>query len=127
MMVSMLSVGFVSCGDDDDDESNFSGSGVVGTWSGSDDDGEYLTVTFKKDGTGTWISRYYDSYSGSETKKGSFSYEMEGNSKGVITVKNYDSYYGYEVEHTFFEIEGKRMYLYDDYYGEDLECILTKE
>lgn len=125
MMVAVLSAGFVACSDDDDDDSS-SGSGVVGTWSGSDD-GDYLTLTFKKDGTGTWTSRYYDSYSGTETERGSFSYEMEGKSKGIITVRYYDSYYGYETEHIYFEIEGKKMYLYEDYYGDDLEWVLTKE
>lgn len=123
VMVAVMSTGFVACSDDDDDSSS---SGVVGTWSGSDD-GDYLTLTFKKDGSGTWTSRFYDSYSGKETERGSFSYEMEGKSKGVITVRFYDSYYGYETEHIYFEIEGKKMFLYEDYYGEDLEWILTKE
>lgn len=121
MMLAVMSAGFVACSDDDDDDSS-----VVGTWSGSDD-GDYLTFTFKKDGTGTWTSRYYDSYSGTETERGSFSYEMEGKSKGIITVRYYDSYYGYETEHIYFEIEGKKMYLYEDYYGDDLEWVLTKE
>lgn len=124
LMVSALSFVVSSCGDDDDDSGY--GSGVVGTWS-ANDDGEYLTLTFKKDGTGTWTERYYDYDSGKETERGSFSYEMEGKSKGIMTIRTYDSYYGYETEHMYFEIEGKKMYLFEDYYGEDLEWILTKE
>ena len=124
MVVAVLSAGFVACGDDDDDSG--SGSGVVGTWSGQDGR-DYLTLTFKCGGTGTWTGRYFDSYSGTETQRGSFSYEMEGKSKGIITVRYYDSYYGYETEHMYFEIEGKKMYLYEDYYGDDLELVLTKE
>lgn len=123
LMVSALSFVVSSCGDDDD--SGY-GSGVVGTWS-ANDDGEYLTLTFKKNGTGTWTERYYDYDSGKETERGSFSYEMEGKSKGIMTIRTYDSYYGYETEHMYFEIEGKKMYLFEDYYGEDLEWILTKD
>ena len=76
-MMTILSAGFVACDDDDSD----SGSGVVGTWSGKDGR-HYLTLTFKSGGTGTWISRYDDSYSGMETERGTFTYEMEGKSKG---------------------------------------------
>lgn len=123
MMVAVMSASFIACSDDDDDSS---GSGVVGTWSGQEGK-HYLTLTFKKDGSGTWTSRYNDSYSGYETERGTFSYEMEGKSKGIITVRDYDSYSGYHTENIFFEIEGKKMYLFEDYYGEDLEWILTKE
>lgn len=123
VMVTMMSAGFIACGDDDDDPVS---GGVVGTWSGQDGK-DYLTLTFKSGGSGTWTSRYNDYYSGMETERGSFTYEMEGKSKGVITVRYYDSYYGYENEHIYFEIEGKKMYLYEDYYGEDLEWVLTKE
>lgn len=124
MMVAVLSAGFVACGDDDDDSS--SGSGVVGTWSGKDGR-ESLSLTFKSGGKGTWVSRYEDYYSGTETERGSFTYEMEGKSKGIIIIKDYDSYSGYHNDYLYFEIEGKMMFLYDDYYGEDLEWVLTKE
>ena len=128
MMVAMLSASFMACGDDDDDDDDngSSSSSVVGTWSGKDGS-DYLSLTFKSGGNGTWTSRYYDSYSGTETERGSFTYEMEGKSKGVITVEEYDSYYGYETEYVYFEIEGKKMYLYENYYGDDLGWVLTKE
>lgn len=119
-----MSAGFIACDDDDDDSG--SSSGVVGTWSGQDGR-DYLTLTFKSGGSGTWTGRYDDSYSGMETERGNFTYVMEGKSKGVITVRLYDSYSGYGTEHLYFEIEGKKMYLYEDPYGDDLEWVLTKE
>lgn len=126
MMVAILSGGLAAC-DSDDDDSGSSSTGVVGTWSGTIDGDEKLTLTFKKDGTGTWTSRYYDSYSGMETERGSFEYEMEGKSKGIIYVKYYDSYYGYDYDYLYFEIEGKRMLLFEDYYDDDYLGSLTKE
>ena len=122
IMVAMLSVGFAACGSDDDD----SGSGVVGTWSGGDGK-HYLTITFNSGGSGTIVSRYNDSYSGIETKTGSFTYTMEGPSKGIMIVKSYDSYYGYETDIFYFIIEGKTMSIYEDNYYDDLECVLTKQ
>ena len=121
LMVTMLSVGITACSSDDDDD-----KAVVGTWSGQDGR-DYLTLTFKSDGTGTYISRYYDSYSGMETDSGTFTYVMEGDNKGMINIRFYDSYYGYENETIFFVIEGKTMSLFEDYYYDDLEWILTKQ
>lgn len=122
MMVAMLSVGFAACGSDDDD----SGSGVVGTWSGKDGR-DQLTLTFNSGGTGIYVSRYDDSYSGMETDTGSFTYTMEGSSKGVIMLRDYDSYSGYQTEILYFVIEGKTMSIYEDYYYDDLEWVLTKQ
>ena len=122
MMVAMLGVGFVACGGDDGDNSK----GVVGTWSGQEGK-RYLTLTFKGDGTGTYISRYNDSYSGMETETGTFTYIMEGDNKGIINIREYDSYSGYGYETVYFVIEGKTMSLYDDYYYDDLEWILIKQ
>ena len=119
LMVTMLSVGLAACGDDDDNP-------VVGTWSGQQSR-HNLTLTFKSDGTGTFISRYNDSYSGMETSSGNFTYVMEVNNKGIINIRLYDSYSGYGYETIFFVIEGKTMSLYDDYYYDDLEWVLTKQ
>lgn len=123
IMVAMLSIGFVACSSDDDDDSS---NGVVGTWSGQEGR-EYITLTFNSNGSGNWSSRYYDSYSGMETEKGSFTYKMDGQSKGVITIKEYDSYSGYDTEHMYFEINGKKMYLYEKGYGDALAFVLSKE
>lgn len=109
---------------------SYSNSTVTGTWFGKESGSsweESLTLTFKSDGTGTWVGSYYDSYSGSSTEKGTFTYEMEGKSKGVIAVKEYSSYSGSYTDYIYFEIEGKTMYLYEDYYGDDLEWTLTKQ
>ncbi len=124
MIVAVMSAGFVACSGDDDDSG--SGSGVIGTWSGQEGK-RYLTLVFKSDGTGTYTYRYKDSYSGYESDRGTFSYEMEGKLKGVITVRDYDSYSGYYTEYIYFEMEGKNLFLYEHYYGDDLEYILTKE
>ncbi len=121
MMVLALGASFVACGDDDDDD-----DGVVGTWSGKDGN-HYITLTFKSGGSGTWVDKYNDPYSGTDTDKGSFSYKMEGKSKGIINVRLYDSYYGYENETFYFMIEGKKMYVYEDDYEDDLEFVLTKQ
>lgn len=107
--------------------SNGTSSNVVGTWSGRDGR-ETLTLTFKNGGSGSWISQYKDSYSGTETSRGSFTYKMEGNKRGIITLSDhYDSYSGYHTEYLYFEIEGNTMYLYEHYYGDDLEWTLTKQ
>ena len=131
VIVAMLSTGFVACGDDD---SNDSGSGtkkgVVGTWSGTSHK-ETLSLTFKSGGSGTWISRYYDSYSGTETNTGSFTYEMEGKYKGIIIIKGNKDSYSYSSGHSntilFFEIEDDTMFIYFDDYGDDLGWTLTKQ
>ena len=125
MMVAMLSVGFVACSSDDDDSD--SGS-VVGTWSGTTDDDVHLSLNFKKNGTGTWTQRYYDSYYGTEERGSfSFSYEMESKSKGIIITTYYDSYSGDESDYLFFKIEGKKMFLFEGDYDDYLLGVLTKE
>lgn len=133
VIVAMLSTGFVACGDDD---SNDSGSGtkkgVVGTWSGtSHSHKETLSLTFKSGGSGTWISRYYDSYSGTETNRGSFTYEMEGKYKGIIIINDNKDSYSYSSGHSniilFFEIEDDTMFIYLEDYGDNLGWTLTKQ
>ena len=126
MMVTMLSVGFAACGDDDDDDDGGAAS-VVGTWSGRDG-GDQITLTFRKDGTGTYIEVYEDSYYDERSRDaGTFTYTMEGSSKGIIVVQHYDSYYGQETDILYFVIEGKTMTLYEDGYYDDLEFVLTKQ
>lgn len=120
IMVTMLSVGLTACGSDDDDNP------VVGTWSGQQGRNN-LTLTFKSDGIGTFISRYNDSYSGMETSSGNFTYVMEGNNKGIINIRLYDSYSGYGYGTIFFVIESNTMSLYEHYYYDDLEFVLTKQ
>ena len=76
MMVAMLSVGFVSCGDDDDEDN----ASIVGTWVGYSN-GEYVTYQYNSDGTGTITVndvsiRFTYSYN-TETKRLTISYRGE--------------------------------------------------
>ena len=63
MMVAIVSVGFVSCGDDDDDEKT-DGISIVGTWRYSNDYyGEpegYEQYIFKRDGSGFYEDWGYE-------------------------------------------------------------------
>ena len=117
MMVAMLSVGFSACSKDDD-------SGVVGTWSGRD--GTYqITFTFSKNGSGTYISRNDDSSSKKGTEAGPFTYTIEASSKGSkgMIIINDDG----DTEILYFVIEGKTMSVYEGYYYDDFEFMLTKQ
>ena len=116
MFVGMLSLGFVACGDDDDD-----GSAIVGTWSGNDY-GDNYALTFKSNGSGTWVSRTY-----SHTI-GTFTWSMKSSSKGSIVLKLSDIYSGDDKEYLYFRVEGTTMYIYvDEDYKEGAEWVLTKE
>lgn len=129
--VAMLAVSMVvvslaatSCSNDDDDNNGGGESStniIVGTWSGLDDWGDRMTLTFKKDGTGT-----YNMIVESDTDNGTFSYEMLDKSTGMITVKYYDSFSGAAIERYGFRIEGTKMYV-NDYDDEDFQWILTKK
>lgn len=115
LMTSFMCVSFTSC-DKDDNEII-----VLGTWSGHEGRDE-LKLTFKGDGTGSyWLFESNHHYNGT------FTYIMEGDNKGKAYVRFYDSDYGYENQTVFFVIEGKAMSLYEGYYYEDLEWILTKQ
>lgn len=93
-------------------------SGLAGTTWTYKDDGEQLTLSFKKDGTGTWTAKYYDPYYGTETDRGTFTWEMEGKTEGYIYFKFGDSFSGYYTETVSFEIEDKKMYYYPPYENE---------
>lgn len=54
LLAVVLSVGFASCKDDDDDGGNTS---IIGTWRGDYSSGYYL-ITFREDGTG--VEQEYD-------------------------------------------------------------------
>lgn len=119
LMVAILSVGFVSCGSDSDDER----SSVVGTWTGRD--GYHrLTVTFNNGGTGTMKSTWDDSKSGSKTYSVDFKYVMESNTEGKITYEELDSY-GYETVILYIVVDGKTMTITDPQYHETF--VVTKQ
>lgn len=123
MIVTISGVGISACGDDDDDKK----SGIEGTWEGTS--GRHtLKLIFQSGSIGRWIDTKNDSYSGSQSESGSFTYTMAGPSRGTIAVKFKDSYSysGAGIEIYYFEVLDTTMYVYEDGYGEDLEWILTK-
>lgn len=122
MMVTVLCVGFASCGDDDDDGTNI----AVGTWVKQEGRRSY-TLTFRSNGNGTMIYKYEDSYSGTETDSEKFSYTITGNNKGIITFDYYDSYSGSSKEVIYFVIDGKHMALYFDKDYDEHLMDLTKQ
>lgn len=123
MMVTMLSVSLSACGSDDDDDNG--GSSVVGTWKGNSD-GESLTLTFKNDGTGTYVIVWDDSWTGEGevSERGTFSYSMSSSHSGYLTIRYEDSYSGISTDTYDFEVDGRRMYL-TDRYGDS--AVLTKQ
>ena len=118
LMVVALGINACSSNGDGDDD------GVVGTWFGySCGDGgvddlstnHTLTIVFKADGTGT-----FDEYETIDSNKCSFTYSMEGTTKG----KAYISSRGTTI---YFVIESGKMYIYGHGYGKDLDYLLTKQ
>ena len=122
LFVAIVSLSFVACGDDDEKDDN-GNKGIVGTWTVSEGLSS-LTFIFNSDNTGTFISKYEDPYSGTETDSESFTYSMTGTNSGVIVLKQYDSYYGKNVTNVMnFTIDGNTMILYDD---DNNHIVLTK-
>lgn len=116
----------VNTGDDNGNQG--SNTSVVGTWSGTEEGGyDQLVVTVKADGTGTYVltdKGYYTTY---DTQYGTLTYVMEGTSRGKVYIKINSSYYSDRIAEYYFVIEGNKMYLYEDGYGDDLEWVLTKQ
>lgn len=121
-MVTLLCVGFTSCGDDDDDDTNI----AVGTWVTQEGRRSY-TFTFRSNGSGTAIFKYEDSYSGTETDSEKFSYTITGKNKGIITSDYNDSYSGSSKQVLYFVIDGKHMSLYLDSNYDEYIMELTKQ
>ena len=116
----------VNTGDDSGNQG--SNTSVVGTWSGTEEGGyDQLVVTVKADGTGTYVLTDKGYYSTYDTSAGSLTYVMEGTSRGKVYIKINSSYYSDRIAEYFFVIEGNKMYLYEDGYGDDLEWVLTKQ
>ena len=103
-----------------------SGSGssaekVIGTWSYRDGS-DQLTLTFTSGGTGRWTERFYDSYSGTVSESGTFTYEMAGAREGIIILRD-----GNRSETIYFEIDGSKMYIYEDEDHDEFMFALTKQ
>lgn len=117
-MVTLLCVGFTSCGDDDDDTNI-----AVGTWVKEEGRRSY-TFTFRSNGSGTVVYKYEDSYSGTETDSEKFSYTITGKNEGTM----YHEYHeGSSKEVIYFVIDGKHMFLYFDKNYDEYIMELTKQ
>lgn len=81
LMVAIVSVGFVSCGNDEDDGKTVEVS-IVGTWRhdfGSN--GGYTIKQFNKDNTG--YSQEYDPNDGGLRRKHEFTYQYDASTKRI--------------------------------------------
>lgn len=76
IMLIICSVGFTSCGDDDENGIGNAPDNLFGTWSGTSGK-RYVSVTFNKDGTGTEEMEFSSSY----TRYGvaTFTYTFDNN------------------------------------------------
>ena len=121
MTIAALSLSACSKSDDDNNGSDY---GIVGTWFGyecsdnnaNDLDTEHtLKLVFNANGTGL-----YDEYEVLDANKCSFTYSTEGTTKGKAYISS--------IENTiYFVIEGRKMYVYGNGYGKDLDFLLTKQ
>lgn len=124
MMIAALSLTACSKSDDVDNGSDVArDSGIIGKWFGyscsnSDvndlDTDHTLTLIFNEDGTGQ-----YDEYEVIDANKCSFTYIVDGPTKG----KAYISSRGTTI---YFMVESGKMYVYGHGYGDDLDFVLTR-
>ena len=140
LMATMLSVGIVACGDDDN--GNGSSNAVTGTWVGQgygEDDDEKVTIVFRGDLTGTFTISYYDSYYGTETETATFTYTLNEDNTGVMLFKfdKGDSYSskgsgsssgsGSSVETFYFWFDGDKLCIDDGRLYGTPEWVLTRK
>ncbi len=128
LMVCIAMALCVSCSKDDDKSSS---NPVVGTWEGSinDDFDIDIICDFYNDNTGKVTMMGEDYYGDYQINKYDFTYKMYGDDEGYIIVEREDYYYGTEYERVDFELNEKIMYIYsnDEYYGNELICVLHKQ
>ena len=87
LMVSIMSVGFVSCGDDDDDEKKSNEgelTAIIGTWMETQDSGTKLYLVLLANGHGSWE---VEQSKGHIENDGEFTYTYKDN---VITISYVD-------------------------------------
>ena len=125
MMIALAGASISACGDDKEEGSG--GSGISGTWTGVIENMS-LTVTFKSDYTGIWVTKRESSYYGTQTENGTFTYSLSGSNKGMVIIKMgndsyYSYYYGSSSRVYTFTIDGNSMKLYEN---DSLVTTLTK-
>jgi len=121
MMITVLGVSIIACDKEKEDKDSGSDvdkeySTIEGTWSGGEEDNVF-TISFKKDGTGTYVNTKTDS--DTHTFSGTFTYTMTGNNSGCMVVKYRADYFSadeYESEMCLFVIIDDKLYFME---GED--------
>ena len=108
VMIAMLSVGFASCSDDDDDSEK---SEIVGTWAGSttynDGSSESFIWIFKADGN--FSAKFWDDDpSDFGHVSGTYNYDAE---LSILTVSGVDEEGDYFSDYCGCKISGNKMYL----------------
>lgn len=109
---------------------SISSNSVVGTWKGDIDDEVDVVLKVYNDNTGTVTlteEDYY--YGGYDSEKYDLTYKMTDDDKGYAIIEFDSYYYGTEYQRVDFELNGKIMYVYsnDEYYGNELICVLHKQ
>lgn len=82
LFVAILSLGFVSCDDDDEDDKQPSTASIVGTWFMQDEYGDKTTIVFNSNGKGTFSEEYSDGSQYSEK----FEYAYDASEKELVVV-----------------------------------------
>lgn len=101
LLMVVLCVNFVACGDDDDDEK----ASIVGTWKAeSSDDGYVAYFTFNSDGTG---KSWEVSSSGTQSEAEAFTYKVSDN-KLTFTWEDGEDYT------STFSLSGNRLTIKDN-------------
>ena len=121
MIAAVFVLGLLSCSSNDSGEADNSNSFLIGTWtgprlnnSGTVAEGFSMTLVFNSDGSGRFIENNRNS-----VERGTFTYKMEGKTRGKLLFDNNDDNY--------FEVIDNKMNFYDHGYGDDLDYILTKQ
>ena len=116
----------VSCSKDDDKSSS---NPVVGTWEGSIGDEFDIICDFRSDNTGKVTMMGESYFYGHQIHKYDFTYKMYDDNIGYAVIEFEDYDYGTVYEKVDFELNEKIMYVYfnDEYYGNELICVLHKQ
>ena len=121
MTAAVFVLGLPSCSSNDSGEGDNNNSIIIGTWmgprlnnSGSVASGLSMTLVFNSDGSGRYIEDNRNSI-----QRGTFTYKMEGITRGKLLFDNADDNY--------IEVIDNKMFFYDHGYGDDLDYILTKQ
>lgn len=119
----LLTIVFVSCSKEDDNGNDNNENIIIGTWMGYScannnphdlSKTHTLTLVFNSNNSGSYLEK-----DNMYTEQCTFTYEIEGSSKGKAYTKVRD--------YIYFEIVGDKMYVYDHGYGDDLDFILSKQ